>query len=248
MSEAQTTRAAPARVAFVTGAAGGIGRAVIARLRRRGWRVYAADIALAAIPCGEIDFITAHLDVTLEGAVRDSITECLQKFGRLDHLVHLAGRAGHGPLDAVTTAEWRELLDVNLTSAFVLARAAHEALRASRGSLTLMASSNAINGGSALSGPAYAVAKAGLVNLTRYLAKEWAPEGIRVNCLAPGPIDTPMVGRFSPEVRERLVASVPLGRIGRSEDVANAVDYLLGDEAAFITGTVMNVSGGVVLD
>jgi len=130
-----------------------------------------------------------------------------------------------------------------------LAKAAYEALSATRGSLVLTASTNGLNGGSALSGPAYAVAKAGLINLTRYLAKEWAPAGIRVNCLAPGPIDTPMVtGRFSSEVLTNLRASVPLGRIGDPKDVAHAIDYLTSPAASFVTGTVMNLSGGLVLD
>jgi NAD(P)-dependent dehydrogenase (short-subunit alcohol dehydrogenase family) len=235
-------------VAFVTGAAGGIGRAVVARLREQRVAVYATDLALAQVPCGEPTFEASSLDVTDESAVDAAVQACLRRFGHIDHVVHLAGRAGAGPLDAVTAAEWRALIDVNLTSAFLLARAVHAALASSRGSLVLMASTNALNGGSALSGPAYAVAKAGVVNLMRYLAKEWAAEGIRVNALAPGPIDTPMVARFAPDVRERLARGVPLGRLGRAEEVAAAVAYLLRPEAAFLTGTVHNVSGGVVID
>jgi NAD(P)-dependent dehydrogenase (short-subunit alcohol dehydrogenase family) len=235
-------------VAFVTGAAGGIGQATVCRLRDAGLSVFATDVALATIPCTDGKFAACSLDATDESAVARAFEECGRIFGRLDHVVHLAGRAGRGPIDVVEAPEWRALIEVNLTSAFLVAKAAHDALRASRGSLTLMASSNALNGGSALSGPAYAAAKAGIVNLTRYLAKEWAPEGIRVNCLAPGPIDTAMVRRFEPQVRERLAASVPLGRIGRAEEVASAVAYLVSPDAAFLTGTVHNVSGGLVLD
>jgi NAD(P)-dependent dehydrogenase (short-subunit alcohol dehydrogenase family) len=189
------------------------------------------------------------LDVTDEAAVQAAVARVVADFGRLDHVVHLAGRAGEGPIDTVERAEWDALLSVNLGSALTLARAVHAHLAATRGSLVLTASTNALNGGSALSGPAYAVAKAGLVNLMRYLAREWAPQGIRVNCLAPGPIDTPMVsGRFAPEVLARLRATVPLGRLGEPRHVAHAVDYLLHPDAAFVTGAVMNVSGGVVLD
>jgi NAD(P)-dependent dehydrogenase (short-subunit alcohol dehydrogenase family) len=240
---------AAGEVAFVTGAAGGLGRAVVARLRERGMRVFATDVALAALPCTDPDFAATSLDVTSESAVNGAVAECVRQFGRLDHVVHLAGRAGKGPIDAVTLADWRALLDVNLTSAFVLAKAAHRHLAATRGSLVLTASSNAINGGSALSGPAYAVSKAGLINLARYLAKEWGAEGIRVNCLAPGPIDTPMVsGRFDGPTIERMRATIPLGRIGRPEEVAGAVAYLTSADAAFQTGTVINLSGGLVLD
>lgn len=236
-------------VAFVTGAAGGIGRATVAALRARRMRVFGTDLALAEIPCGEPDFFTASLDVTDERAVSQSVTRALALFGRIDHVVHLAGKAGVGPVTAVSRADWDALLAVNLTSAFLLAKAVHEPLRASRGSLTLMSSTNGLNGGTALSGPAYAVAKAGIINLVRYLSREWAADGIRVNCLAPGPIETPMVtGRFPPEVIETLRRSVPLLRLGTVDEVAHAIDYLTSERAGFVTGTVMNLSGGMVLD
>jgi len=241
---------APAQpVAFVTGASGGLGRATVAMLRARRMAVVATDLALAAIACGEPGFSAASLDVTDEGAIAARVAQALAEFGRIDHVIHLAGRAGHGPIDAVSRADWNAVLDVNLTSAFMLAKAVHAPLAASRGTLTLVSSTNGLNGGSTLSGPAYAVAKAGLINLTRYLAKEWAGEGVRVNCLAPGPIDTPMVtGRFTPEVLAKLRASVPLGQIGQPEHVAHAIGYLVSPDAAFVTGTVMNLSGGLVLD
>lgn len=235
-------------VALITGAAGGLGRATVAKLRERGMRVIATDLALAEIPCGA-PLAVASLDVTDEAAIAEVLTRIEREFGRLDHVVHLAGSAGAGPIDAVTRADWQRLLDVNLTSAFLLAKAVHRPLAMTRGSLTLTSSTNALNGGSALSGPAYAVAKAGIINLMRYLAKEWAEEGIRVNCLAPGPIATPMVtGRFSAEVIERLRQAVPLGRVGEPAQVAHAIDYLTSPAAGFVTGTVMNVSGGLVLD
>jgi NAD(P)-dependent dehydrogenase (short-subunit alcohol dehydrogenase family) len=237
-----------APVAFITGAAGGIGRAVVARLRARGMRIYATDVALAAVPCGDVGFETASLDVTNEQAIEERVAACSAHFGRIDHLVHLAGKVGAGPIDSVALATWRELLAVNLDSAFLLAKACHAALRATGGTATFMASTNGINGGSTLSGPAYAVAKAGIINLTRYLAKEWAPEKIRVNCLAPGPIDTPMVARFPDDVRAKLASSVPLKRIGKPEEIAAAIDFLTSSDAGFTTGTVMNVSGGMVLD
>lgn len=235
-------------VVFVTGAAGGIGRAVVERLRSRGFEVVATDAALADLPCAGP--VTAFpLDVTDDDAVRSAVARVAGDFGRLDHVVHLAGRAGRGPIDAESREDWDALLAVNLSAAHTLAKAVHPHLARSRGSLVLTASTNALNGGSALSGPAYAVSKAGLVNLMRYLAREWAAEGIRVNCLAPGPIDTPMVtGRFAPDVLDRLRAAVPLGMLGEPRHVAHAVDYLLHPDAGFVTGTVLNISGGLVID
>jgi NAD(P)-dependent dehydrogenase (short-subunit alcohol dehydrogenase family) len=220
----------------------------VARFRDRGLRVVATDLALADIPCGA-PMTVASLDVTDEAAVVATVARVLETHGRLDHVVHLAGAAGSGPIDSVSRAEWQRLIDVNLTSAFLLAKAVHTALAATRGTLTLTSSTNGINGGSGLSGPAYAVAKAGIINLTRYLAKEWAGEGIRVNCLAPGPITTPMVtGRFTPDVLEKLRTAVPLGELGEPAHVAHAIDYLTSSAAAFVTGTVMNISGGMLLD
>lgn len=238
----------PQPVVLVTGAAGGIGRAVVARLHERRFKVVATDAALADLPCAGP--VTAFpLDVTDDAAVRAAVARVMAHLGRLDHVVHLAGRAAQGAFDTVSRAEWDAQLAVNLGSAFTLAQAVHPHLAAARGSLVFTASTNAFNGGSALSGPAYAVAKAGIVNLMRHLAREWAPQRIRVNCLAPGPIDTPMTrGRFPPEVMEQLRAAVPFGMIGAPEHVAHAVDYLLHPDAAFVTGTVLNISGGLVID
>lgn len=235
-------------VVLVTGAAGGIGRAVIARLQERRFVPVATDAALADLPCSG-PVAAFPLDVRDEAAVRAAVGRVVDEYGRLDHVVHLAGRAAQGAFDTVSRAEWDAQLALNLSSAFTIAQAAHPHLAAVHGSLVLTASTNALNGGSALSGPAYAVAKAGIVNLTRHLAREWAPQGIRVNCLAPGPIDTAMTrGRLSPDVMQRLRAAVPLGMIGEPKHVAHAVDYLLHPDAAFVTGTVLNISGGLVID
>ena len=112
--------------------------------------------------------------------------------------------------------------------------------------MVLLGSSNGISGGSALSGAAYAVAKAGVHNLTRYLAKEWAADGIRVNALAPGPIDTAMVARLDGATRSVLRRDVPLGRFGTADEVAAHVLFLCSRHAAWQTGTVTNLSGGLV--
>jgi 3-oxoacyl-[acyl-carrier protein] reductase len=241
--------AAPARVALVTGAAGGIGRATVDALMRGGFAVAAVDLALADLPCAfDAPFEAISADVTDESAVAGAVERCVRRFGGLDCVVHLAGAVGRGPLVEVSAADWRRLLDVNLTSAFLVAKAAYAHLRDRRGTLVLVSSTNGLNGGSALSGPAYAVAKAGVINLVRYLAKEWGAQGIRVNAVAPGPVDSPMLDRLPEATRDALRQSIPLGRIAEASDVAAVVSFLCSPQAAYLTGTVLNVSGGLVLD
>jgi 3-oxoacyl-[acyl-carrier protein] reductase len=241
--------ATPARVALVTGAAGGIGRATVSALMREGFAVAAVDLALADLPCAfDAPFEAISADVTDESAVAGAVERCVRRFGGIDCVVHLAGAVGRGPLVEVSAADWRRLLDVNLTSAFLLAKAVHPHLRDRRGTLLLVSSTNGLNGGSALSGPAYAVAKAGVLNLVRYLAKEWGAEGIRVNAVAPGPVDTPMLARLPEATREALREAIPLGRIADPADVAGVVSFLCSPQAEYLTGTVLNVSGGLVLD
>jgi NAD(P)-dependent dehydrogenase (short-subunit alcohol dehydrogenase family) len=221
----------------------------VAALVRDGFAVAAVDLALADLPCAfDAPFTSISADVTDEAAVTAAVARCVERLGGIDCVVHLAGAVGQGPLVDVTADEWRRLLDVNLTSAFLLAKAAHASLRQRRGVLVLASSTNARNGGSALSGPAYAVAKAGIVNLVRYLAKEWGGEGIRVNCVAPGPVDTPMLSRLSEATRDSLAKTIPLGRVATANDVASSIAFLCSPQASYLTGTVLNVSGGLVLD
>ena len=240
--------AAARPVAFVTGAAGGIGAACAEALAAEDFALALADLSIPAPASGIEPALSLAFDVTDEAATQDALAQVSARLGRLDLLVHAAGQVGAGPLVDVTADEWRRLIDVNLNSAFLIARAAHDLLAESRGSLVLFSSTNGLNGGSALSGPAYAVAKAGIINLTRYLAKEWATEGIRVNCLAPGPVATPMLDRLSSAQLAALAATVPLGRLAKPEEVAATVRYLASAEAAWLTGTVHNISGGLVLD
>ena len=231
------------RVALVTGAAGGIGRAVVSLLEASGAGVAAFDRASHSL--GGLPIIA---DVTDELAMSNAVARVIAAFGRIDYLVHAAGFAKATRLDAMSVSQWREVIDVNLTSAFLVTRAAYAALKASRGAVVLFSSTNGRTGGSALSGPAYAVAKAGIINLNRYLAKEWAPDGIRVNCIAPGPVATPMLDRFSAIEQEALRTSIPLQHITSADEIAAQVGFLLSTHARSITGACLNVSGGLVLD
>ena len=239
---------APGPVALVTGAAGGIGAACARALAEQGYRLALADLKPPAPAGGVTAALSLGFDVSNDTEVGDALAAVAAELRQLDLVVHGAGQVGKGPLVAVSADEWRRLIDVNLSSAFFLARHAHPLLAANRGSMVLVSSTNGLNGGSALSGPAYAVAKAGIINLTRYLAKEWAVDGIRVNCLAPGPVDTPMLDRIGDEQLAALIEAVPLKRMARADEVAATVCYLASPQAAYLTGTVHNISGGLVLD
>jgi 3-oxoacyl-[acyl-carrier protein] reductase len=239
-------RSTGAEVALVTGAAGGIGAAIARAFLASGARVVGADLSESA--GGErAELDVRSCDVASEPAVAELFAHVSATHGRLDFLVHAAGIAGGGRLTETRLDEWMGVVDASLTASFLLARAFHPLLKSAAGAVVLVGSSNGFNGGSQLSGPAYAAAKAGVHNLVRYLAKEWAPDGIRVNAVAPGPVDTPMVQRYGEATRGALRRAVPLGREGSPEEIAANVLFLCSRQAAWQTGSVVNVSGGLVL-
>lgn len=237
---------AAGKTAFVTGAAGGIGRAVVALFRAAGVNVAAADRDGLDTP-GE-GYLPLVMDGTQERQVVAAIGAAAHRWGPLDFVVHCVGRTGHGPLAQLSLDDWNDMMATNLTSAFLVAREAHRRLRKPAGTLIWFSSTNGLNGGTRFSGPGYGAAKAGIVNLTRYLAREWAPDGLRVCCIAPGPVDTPMLDRLSEDDHAALKAGVPLGEYATADQVAATVAFLCSPHAANMTGTVTNISGGLVLD
>ncbi len=230
--------------ALVTGAAGGIGSAVVERFLKRGLKVGSMVLPGQEAPGG----LELPTEATDEAQVNRAAQRCAEELGPARWVVHTVGITGNGPFADVALDEWNRVVDVNLTSTFLLARAVYPHLKRTLGALVLYSSTNAINGGNALSGPAYTAAKAGIIGVTRYLAREWADDGIRVNCIAPGPIDTPMLDRLGPQRRAELAKRAPLGRLGTAEECAALTDFLCSEEAGHITGTVNNLSGGLVLD
>ena len=233
-----------AECALVTGAAGGIGSAVVERFIRRGLAVGAMILPGQEAPAG----LALPAEATDETQVAEAVARCAEELGPPRWVVHTVGITGKGPLVKVSLDDWRQVVDANLTSTFLLARAVYPWLKKTRGAMLMYSSTNAINGGNELSGPAYTAAKAGIIGVVRYLAREWAEDGIRVNCIAPGPIDTPMLDRLGPERRAQLARRSPLGRLGTAEECADLTDFLCSDAAAHMTGTVTNLSGGLVLD
>ncbi len=238
---------AAGRTALVTGAAGGIGRAVVQLFREAGAAVAAVDLAMPD-ESGDAETLAIQADCTDETAVRDAVAAAVERFKRIDYLVHAVGVVGPGKFMDIDLAHWRRILDLNLTSAFLVCQAAYPHLKTVNGSAVLIASSNALTGGDWVSGPVYAIAKGGIVQMTRYLSREWAPDGIRVNCVAPGPVDTPMLDRLTEDDHAALKAQIPLGRYATTKEVAAAIGFLCSDHAASTTGTVSNITGGRVVD
>jgi len=234
------------RTAFVTGAAGGIGRACVQMLLSSGANVIAAD--QSPLPDSDDKLLAVSLDVAKEEDVSSALAQGHETFGSLDYIIHAAGIVGKGPIDEVTLEDWHKVVDTNLTSAFLVLKHGFALLGKPGGAAVLFGSSNASNGGSHLSGPAYASAKAALINLNRYCAKEWAAQGVRINVVSPGPTDTPMLDRLSTQEHDQLKAALPLGRYATAEECAATALFLCSDHAASITGTNVNISSGLVME
>ena len=246
------------RVALVTGASSGIGAATALRLATEGARVALVGRDAAR---GEqiVDEITRgggeaaflNCDVTDEGAVERMVDAVLARFGRVDVLVNNAGIINFGSVVDARVDEWDLLMATNVRSVFLVSRAVlPHMIAAGGGSVINMASNLGLVG--TRGAAAYATSKGAVVNLTRAMALDHVADGIRVNCVCPGTIDTPLVqrqrvGRTAEQLRqadERLKQRHPIGRMGTPEEVAAVVAFLASDEAAFVTGSAYGVDGG----
>lgn len=242
------------RVAIVTGAAKGIGEAVACRFLLEGFAVVMFDIDAPALnrTCERLSrfgsLLPLHGDVSRESDARAAVERTLAWRGRLDVLVNNAGIDLYGAVPEFSAADWERQIGVNLTGAFYFSKHAITALRAAKGAIVNISSVHAL-----VSYPgcaAYDAAKAGLLALTRALAVDHGPEGIRVNAVCPGWVDTPMTRKWldsagEPDARSRAEKLHPLGRIGKPEEIADAVHFLASPAASFITGTFLVVDGGL---
>ena len=239
--------------ALVTGSSRGIGRAVALELARQGWDLCinyheradaAAETAQAVRALGR-RAITVQADVSDRSAVGAMVERCQAELGEIGVLVNNAGVAGQALFQDVDDALWDRYFGVNLQGARNTVQAVLPAmLHEKRGSIVNISSIWGLRGASCE--VTYSCTKAGIIALTRSLAMELAPSGIRVNCVAPGVIETDMVRVLGQETLDQLASDTPLGRLGQPEDIAHAAAFLASDKAGFITGQVLTVDGGFI--
>ena len=241
------------RVALVTGASQGIGRACALRMAAAG-----ASVALAArsqeklqqvageIAAGGGQAAVFPMDVASEEQIKSAVRAALEKFGKIDILVNNAGITRDQLVMRLKRADWDAVLNTNLTAAYLCTQAVIGSMLKQRWGRIINITS--IFGQIGQAGQAnYAASKAGLIGLTMAVARELASRNITVNAVAPGYIETSMTASLPAEMKENILKMIPLGRAGSDADVAHAVNFLASDEAAYITGHVLNVNGGILM-
>ena len=249
MSEEKLTRAA-----IVTGGSRGIGRAVCVAVAKQGCNVVvnychgaeSAEQTAALCRAEGVQAVTVQADVSTAEGCKALFDAAAEAFGRVDVLVSNAGIAQQKLFTDITPEEWQRMLDVNLSGAFHLCQLALPGMiRRKQGRILTVSSMWGQTGGSCE--VHYSAAKAGLIGLTKALAKEEGPSGITVNCVAPGVIDTDMMAAFTAEDKAALAEETPVGRLGTPEEVAKLLVFLAGEDAGYITGQVFGVNGGLVI-
>jgi len=239
------------RVALVTGGARGIGRAIALRLAGAGAKVAIVDLMdTGADTAREVERATGRTtafvkaDISKESEARAAVAAAEEALGPIDILVNNAGITRDGLALTMDEKDWDAVLTVNLKGSFLMSKAVLRGMiRRRRGSIVSISSVVARRGNAGQIN--YSAAKAGLIGLTKSLAREVASRNVRVNAVAPGYIETDMTAALDEKSRQALISQIPLGRIGTPEAVADAVVFLAGDESSFITGAVLAVDGGL---
>jgi 3-oxoacyl-[acyl-carrier protein] reductase len=236
---------------IVTGAASGVGLACVRLLLGQSVKIAAMDIdetSMKAAFAKDERVIPVALDLGDGASCRRAVGEAIDRLGHIDALLHFAAIWTGSSWEESDAAEWAKILNVNLTGTFLLTKAVAEHMVTRRaGSIVLTASDSAKVGGVA-GGPAYVASKGGVIALTRSLARALGPQGVRVNAINPGVIDTPMTSGWSAEVMRGAVERTPLGRIAKPDDIADVACFLAFEQSRFITGEVVEVNGGFYFD
>jgi NAD(P)-dependent dehydrogenase (short-subunit alcohol dehydrogenase family) len=243
------------QVAIITGAGRGIGLGIAQAFAREGARVALCDLqttflesALAGIRAHGGQGQAFPMDVTRKDQVLGVVQAVLQRWGTIDILVNNAGIYEVLPIEEITEEQWDRMLAVNLKGAFLCCQAVIPVMKRQGAGCIISIASSAGKTGGTLAGAHYSVSKAGVICLTKQLARELGPHGITVNAVAPGRIDTPMIQVSSAEENESFRLRTPLGRLGTPQDVAGAVVFLASREASFVTGEILDVNGGLLID
>jgi acetoacetyl-CoA reductase len=234
-----------ARVALVTGGTRGIGKAISARLKADGFKVaanYAGNSEAADATAKELGISVYKWDVGNADGCKEGIAKVEADLGPVDVLVNNAGITKDGFFHKMSAEQWEDVIRVDLSSLFYMTRPVWEGMR-SRG-FGRVINISSINGQKGQAGQVnYSAAKAGMIGFTKALAQEGAMKGVTVNVIAPGYIDTDMVAAVPEDVLKKIIGTIPLGRLGKAEEIASMVAYLASDQASFITGATMTVNG-----
>lgn len=243
------------KVAVITGGAGinGLGFATARQMAAQGARVVIMDLARAEPDAAAARLGAGHLglvaDVTDKAACEAAAAKVLEAFGRIDILVNNAGITQPVKTLEITGADYDRILDVSLRGTLYMSQAVLPAMRQQQaGSIVCISSVSAQRGGGIFGGPHYSAAKAGVLGLARAMAREFGPEGIRINCITPGLIETDITqGKLSPEQKKDIAQTIPLNRLGRADDVAGVCVFLGSDLSAYCTGVTLDVNGGMLI-
>lgn len=243
------------KVAIVTGGAQGIGKVICCTLAKEGAHVVVCDVNEKAaqatteeIKGKNLNAITVKADVSCANEVNLMVKDVLDKLGRIDILVNNAGICFLTPLEEITEEEWDRVMDVNLKGTFLCSQAVLRVMMTQKSGKIVNIASISGKVGGILTGAHYSASKAGVICLTKSLALRLAPYGINVNAVAAGPLKSQMTDAFPPDKRTRLAQSIPLGGFGEPQDMANAVLFLVSDKAKYITGEILDVNGGLLMD